>query len=189
MPTQTANPYRSVAELLAAELTLEESPETLALIESVSGARRRGYLTQREFLELCRWKSPRAIARCKANSRGRVRRCSATAFASRSERVRFDALTSLDGVGGPTASAILTLTDPRRYGVIDIRVWRLLYDLGSVRMNPTGVGFSFEHWRHYLETLRRHALELGVTVRAVEYSLFLYHQWTRQGRLYDPRPD
>jgi hypothetical protein len=82
------------------------------------------------------------------------------------------------------ASAILTLTNPRRYGVIDIRVWQLLFDLGSVRTKPGGVGFSFKNWYHYLMKLRYHARTLGVPVRTVEYSLFLYHQRVRRGPLY-----
>jgi hypothetical protein len=29
------------------------------------------------------------------------------------------------------ASALLTLLDPKRYGVIDIRVWQLLHRMGT----------------------------------------------------------
>jgi hypothetical protein len=82
------------------------------------------------------------------------------------------------------ASAILTLTDPRRYGVIDIRVWQLLYELRSVSTKPGGVGFTFRHWHEFLMTLRPHAKRLGVSVRAVEYSLFCYHQRGQRGVLY-----
>jgi len=118
------------------------------------------------------------------NSPDRIRRHSAMALASRDERARLEALTALDGVAASTASAILTLTNPSRYGVIDIRVWQLLHDLGSVRTKPSGVGFTFNDWRDYLAVLRLHAKQLGVSVRAVEYSLFLYHQRVQVGRLY-----
>ncbi len=180
-------PHKDLRALLAAELVREESAETRELIRDLRGARRRGHLTKREFLTICRWKSPRAIALSEKNSRDRIRRCTTTAFASRSESVRFEALTALYGVAAPTASAILTLTDPLRYGVIDIRVWQLLFDLGSVRTKPNGVGFSLDDWLHYLATLRDHARALGVSVRAVEYSLFLYHQRVRRGPLYGNR--
>lgn len=176
--------YRDVEELLANELTREESPATHQLIQDLRAVRTRGYLTKREFLAICRWKSPRVIGHCEKNSPGRIRRRSATALASRSERTRFETLTELDGVGAPMASAILTLTNPRRYGVIDIRVWQLLHELGSVTTNPGGLGFDFDDWNHYLMTLRCHAEALGVSVRAVEYSLFLYHQRIQRGPLY-----
>ena len=47
-------------------------------------------------------------------------------------------LTSLAGVSVPVASAILTLIDPRRYGVLDIRVWQLLVALGVMDGKPAG---------------------------------------------------
>lgn len=177
-------PYDNVAALLASELTREDSPETRRLIRDLRVVRQRGYLTRREFLAICRWKSPRAIRHCMKNSPGRIRRQSAIALASRDERVRFDALVSLDGVAAPTASALLTLTDPRRYGVIDIRVWQLLRELGSVRTKPGGRGFTFADWREYLGVLRHHAKQRNVSVRAVEYSLFLHHQRMQEGLLY-----
>lgn len=42
------------------------------------------------------------------------------------------------------ASSILMLTNPNRYGVIDIRVWQLLFKMGSVTRNPEGIGFDFK---------------------------------------------
>ena len=116
------------------------------------------------------------------NSPARIRLQSAIALASRDERAKFEALTALDGVAAPTASAILTLTHPRRYAVIDIRVWQLLFDLGSVPHEAGRRGFTFNDWRDYLMVLRFHAKrQLGASVRAVEYSLFLYHQRVREG--------
>jgi len=35
------------------------------------------------------------------------------------------------GVSVPMASALLTLLDPKRYGVIDIRIWQLLHRMGT----------------------------------------------------------
>ena len=115
-------PYDNIAALLANELIRKDTPDTLELIRDLRVVRRRGHLTKREFLAICRWKSPRAIRHYLKNSPARIRRQSAAALAARSERARFEALTALDGVGAPMASAILTLTNPRRYGVIDIRV-------------------------------------------------------------------
>jgi 8-oxoguanine DNA glycosylase-like protein len=177
--------YRSLRGLLARELARADTGDTRRLVAELRAVRRRGYMTRNELLKACAWKSPRARRFYEKNSPAEVRRISRLAFSTDDERERFDALTSLHGVGAPMASAILTLTDPRRYGVIDVRVWRALYKLGSVRTKPSGVGFTFEDWRQYLVTLRRHAKELRVSVRRVEYSLFLYHQRTETGRLYE----
>jgi len=83
------------------------------------------------------------------------------------------------------ASAILMLIDPKRYGVIDIRVWQVLFAINSVSKNPNGVGFNFKNWYQYLCKLRFHAKELGVSVRVVERTLFSYHQEAQTGLLYD----
>jgi len=82
------------------------------------------------------------------------------------------------------ASAILTLTNPQQYGVIDIRVWKVLYRLGSVSSRPSGVGFDFKHWYRYLVILRYHARRLGVDARAVERTLFFHHRRYARGNLY-----
>src|SRR5438445_5143702 len=91
---------------------------------------------------MCRWKSPRALRRYAANPAATVRRVSRAVLAARSERSRLELLTRLRGVSVPTASAILTLIDPRRYGVLDVRAWQLLFGLGSVGRKPAGRGFA-----------------------------------------------
>jgi len=90
-------------------------------------------------------------------------------------------------VSVPVASAILTLLDPRRYGVLDIRAWQMLYSVRGVDANPAGRGFTVAQWLRYLETLRCHARRLGASARAVEYTLFLCHLNRQRGLLYDPR--
>ncbi len=179
-------PYRDLRTLLAHEMVDSETPKTEALIHGLRPVRRRGYLTRSEFLRICRWKSPRGIRHCESNSAAQVRYWTAKAFKTRSERVRFEALQQLAGVGAPTASAILALTNPKRYGVIDIRVWQLLFSLKSVRTKPHGVGFTFSNWYHYLKKLQYYAKEFGVPVRQVELTLFRYHSKIQKGVLYRP---
>ena len=177
-------PYKSVAALLRRELVRGEGPETAALMARLRPVKRRGSFTRAEFLSMCRWKSPRAIRHCEANSAAAVRRVSRAVLATRSEPQRLELLTGLRGVSVPTASAILTLVDPRRYGVLDIRAWQLLWRLGTVRRKPAGRGFGPDDWLEYLGEIRRHARRLGVRARAVELTLFLCHRRLQKGRLY-----
>lgn len=177
-------PYASVADLLRRELVRREDPATAALMETLGRARRRGWFSRAEFLTMCRWKSPRAIRHCRLNSAAAVRGVSRAVLATRSERARLGLLTGLHGVSVPTASAILTLLDPRRYGVLDIRAWQLLFGLGRVSRKPAGRGFAPGDWLDYLGELRRQARRFGVTARAVEYTLFLCHRRLQKGRLY-----
>jgi len=94
-------------------------------------------------------------------------------------------LTSLRGVSVPIASAILTLIDPTRYGVLDIRAWQLLFAMNVVGHKPGGRGFTVSDWERYLAVLRLHARGLGASARAVEYTLFCCHRQWQTGRLYD----
>jgi hypothetical protein len=183
MPVR-ALPFQSLRALLRRELVSEESDETLALMGRLRAARRRGWLTRAEFLAMCRWKSPRATRHYRLNPPGAVRAASRAALATQSERRRLELLTTLRGVNVPVASAILTLLYPRRYGVLDIRAWQLLHALGVVASRPDGRGFTFAHWREYLAALRSEARALGVSARAVEYTLFCCHRKFQAGRLY-----
>ena len=180
-------PCRSLRTLLTRELVQDEDPETLALIERLRAARRRGWLTRSEFIEMCRWKSPRAMRHYRLNRATTVRAVTRATLASRSERRRLALLTRLRGVNVPVASAILTLLEPRRYGVLDIRAWQLLHALGVVASRPDGRGFTFAHWREYLRVLRSEAHALGVTARAVEWTLFRCHRKYQAGLLYRKR--
>ena len=176
--------YSSLDDLLDHEPVCAEDPDTATIIRRLRHVKGEMELTRGEFLEICRWKSPRSIRHCRRNSARSVESISRKVFTSRSEKKRLELLTSLHGVGIPTASAILTLTNPARYAVIDIRVWRLLHRLGSVNQNARGQGFNVHHWNDYLKTLRYHAKRLHVPVRLVEWTLFKFHENHMQGTLY-----
>lgn len=176
--------YATLDALLRGELVREEHPPTAALMRDLAGVRARGVFTREEFRRMCRWKSPRARLLWEANPAARIRAVSRAVLTTRSERRRMELLTSLRGVGVPIASAILTLIDPRRYGVLDIRAWQLLFAIRSVTANQRGRGFTIAQWEQYLSALRRHAQDLGVTARTVEYTLFRCHRRLQQGNLY-----
>jgi thermostable 8-oxoguanine DNA glycosylase len=176
--------YRNLAELLRRELSPDEDEPTEALLRELRHVKRAKQFSRSEFIKMCRWKSARAIHHYERNTPATIRRTSREVLRTRDERRRLALLTRLKGVSVPTASAILTLIDPERYGVIDIRAWQLLFRIGSVRKKPSGIGFRPAEWEEYLSILRDHARALGVPVRRVELTLFEYHRKTQKGRLY-----
>jgi hypothetical protein len=176
--------YSTLDALLAAELVREEHAPTAALIHALRGVRRRGSLTRGEFRAMCRWKSPRARLLWEANSPARIRAVSRAVLATRDERRRMELLTELSGVGVPMASAILTLLDPKRYGVLDIRAWQILFAIRSVTTNRRGQAFTIDQWLAFLGALRQHARRLRVSARMVEYTLFRCHVKFQMGTLY-----
>jgi hypothetical protein len=178
-------PYASLDALMAREALSAEDAATRRLIASLRHVRARGEFSRAEFLRMSRWKSPRAAPHYARNSAAAIRRVSRAVLATRSERRRIELLTGLHGVSVPVASAILTLIDPRRYGVLDIRVWQLLHALGAVDRRPGGRGFDAADWERYLACLRPQAARLRASVRLVEYTLFHCHRRFQVGRLYD----
>ncbi len=75
--------------------------------------------------------------------------------------------------------------DPKRYGVIDIRVWGLLHKLGTVSKNSSGVGFTFRNWYQFLMIIRYFARKFRCNARDVERALFVAHKEYQKGTLYN----
>lgn len=165
-------------------LSTTEDDATASLIARLRPARSRGYLTKGELEAACYWKSPRAIHHVRSNSRAAIRSATRTALATTNEIARVSALIRLRGVSIPMASSLLTLVDPRRYGVLDIRVWQLLHREGVVTTNRAGARFTVREWEAFLEVVRGLARTLRVNARDVERALFDAHRARQRGRLY-----
>jgi hypothetical protein len=184
MPLQKI-PYNKLEPLIKKYLDTEENDATNRLIVELRSAKRRGYLLKPELVKICRWKSPRALQLIMSNSETSVNKFTREAFATRSEKRKIELLTRLNGVSVPMASSILTLLNPKRYGVIDIRVWELLYTMGIMTSNSKAVNFKFSEWYEYLVIIRHFANELNLKARDIERTLFNVHQEYQQGNLYD----
>lgn len=177
-------PFNTLGDLLKMRLTSEEDFKTARLINEFSKTKSRGWLTKRELEKICRWKSPRAIVLVSSNSPSFIKQITQKIFKSRNEKNKVELLTQLRGVSIPMASSVLMLTNPKRYGVIDIRVWEVLYKLGTVTTNPKGVNFKINEWYRLQMILRYFSKKHEVSVRAIEYSIFLVHQEFQKGKLY-----
>jgi hypothetical protein len=180
----TTVPYQKLELLIRDYLIVEEDKPTADLIKRLRPARERGYLRPKELEEICKWKSPRAIRRIRANTANQIRIATSNALETRSERRRLEALTTLNGVSVPMASAILMLLNPKRYGVIDIRVWQLMHKIGAVTKKFTGVNFTFQNWYQYLMIIRYFAEKFRTSARLIELTLFKAHKKYQKGTLY-----
>lgn len=91
-----------------------------------AGARERGHYNRDEFLLVCAWKTERSRSRVATNSETAVELATGRAFRSQDEAKRMEALTGLEGVGVPTASAFSfrvsdRVSDPGREGAREPR--------------------------------------------------------------------
>ena len=178
-------PYKRLQHLIGPHLSTGEDASTQKVIDDLSASKKRGYFTKSDLVMVCRWKSPRAIHHIHRNRAGAIRKITALAFATRSEQKKLSLLMSLHGVGVPMASSILMFTNPTRYGVLDIRVWQLLYKMGTVTGNEDGVNFTSIEWRQYLMLIRSCAKKHNVGARDIERTLFMIHRRRQKGTLYE----
>jgi len=176
--------YQNISELLYEELDEEEDKDTQQLIDDLKDVRGRGCFIKEEFVKMGMWKSSRAKNWYLSNSPEDVVNTSKKVFSTKYEKRRIELLTTLQGVRIPTASAILMLTNPKDYGVIDIRVWEVLYQYEEVKVNPTGTNFSFDNWYNYLMKLRYFAEKHQVKARDIERTLFKHDYKIHKGNLY-----
>lgn len=81
--------------------------------------------------------------------------------------VRLGLLLALPGVGVPVASAVLALTEPQRYCVIDYRGWRAVF--GEDRKS-----FSIRDYWRYRSEVAGIAADLGWPVQEADLAIWEY---------------
>ena len=127
----------------------------------------RGYLTKQELHTIARWKSPRRAALTLENTNDFINEITEGAFTSTDDWTKLLTLTQLQGIGQPTASAILHLYDEERYPILDIHA------LWSVEMEWTA-RTSYPFWLDYIEFCRDTADENDVSMRDLDRALWKY---------------
>ena len=177
-------PYKKIEPLIKKYLNNKENEKTKKLIDELRKVKNIGFLTKSELEKICKWKSPRAINLIRKNSESKIIHRTRNAFATKIERKKIYLLTSLKGVSIPMASSVLMLINPKRYGVIDKRVWELLFNIGIVKNNSKGINFDFNQWYRYLIIGRSLSRKFNVKVRDIERTLFLIHKKYQSGNLY-----
>lgn len=130
-------------------------------------ARTRGYLTRKEFLQVCDWKTVRTRSRCARNSASYVKEATRAALAARSDRLGVEVLTLLDGVSFPTASTILHFCARRDYPIIDYRaLWTL--------QCPVPSKYTFDLYGRYTEFFRGLMSRTGAGRRELDRALWQF---------------
>ncbi len=87
--------------------------------------------------------------------------------------VRLGLLVALPGVGVPVASAVLALTEPQRYCVIDFRGWRTVF--GEERR-----AFSIKDYLRYRTEVARIAADLGWPIQEADLAIWEYDRRRNQ---------
>lgn len=149
--------------------------EELEVIQIGQDARRRGALDHNGFLKICYWKTPRSRSRCRENSSELVAEATHIAFSTPLEELRTGVLQCLDGVGLPTASAMLHLCHPDPYPLWDFRaLWSWGFD-----KEP---GHTNDLWLEYVRQSRQLARKQAVDMRTLDRALWQYSKLYQKSR-------
>ena len=137
------------------------------LIDLKSKIQERGYLTKKELHKIARWKSPRRAALTLENTNNFIREITEKAFTSTDNWTKLLTLTQLQGIGQPTASAILHLFDNGQYPILDIHA---LWSVGL----PWEKRTSYPFWLEYIEFCRDTANKNSVSMRELDRALWKF---------------
>lgn len=132
----------------------------------------RGWLNKGEFLTICLWKSRRPKRLYEQNSTEEIKTQTKNSLKAKNEREKILFLTKLKGVSVPTASAILCVSNPNDYPIIDIRCIKSLIHLDYI----TWTTITENSWLEYLEIVRKLARLYNKTSREIEKGLFAYNR-------------
>jgi hypothetical protein len=121
-----------------------------------------------EFVELCRWKTPRSQQRVLSNPEDFIKEVTHTSLTTASERLRIGVLTLLNGVSWPTASVLLHFGYDNLYPILDFRA------LWSLGVDASQVNYCFDFWWEYTQHCRSLATESGVSMRVLDRALWQY---------------
>ena len=127
----------------------------------------RGYLTKQELHTIARWKSPRRAALTLENTDDFIKEITEGAFISTNDWTKLLTLTQLQGIGQPTASAILHLYDAGDYPILDIHA---LWSVGL----PWKARNSYPFWLDYVQFCQAVANRNNVSMRELDRALWKY---------------
>ncbi|MHB1699709.1 MAG: HhH-GDP family DNA glycosylase [Acidobacteriaceae bacterium] len=145
----------------------DQAAEERIMTEIGPTARRNGFYSRAEFLELCHWKTPRTQPRCAENDELFVRDVTALALGTGNERLRIEALTLLCGVSWPTASVLLHFGHANPYPILDFRA---LWSLGKEPPSE----YDFRFWWEYVQVCRDIADKHSIDMRTLDRALWQY---------------
>lgn len=142
-----------------------QNDEILSTISK--SAKEKKYLTKSEFLIICAWKTPRSKPWCASNSEEFIEEITGIAFTTKSDQLRIEILTLLNGVGWPTASAILHFCHSEPFPILDFRA---LYSLGLDAVP----NYKYNFWAKYTDYCRQLGKELNLDLRTIDRGLWQY---------------
>lgn len=131
-------------------------------------AKQKKYLTYEEFVKICAWKTPRSKPKVASNERNYVEEITRISLTTKSDQLRIEILTLLNGVGWSTASAILHFCHVQEFPILDFRA---LYSLG---LDAVPNKYDYRFWNEYTEYCRLLSKKINLDLRTIDRGLWQY---------------
>jgi hypothetical protein len=139
------------------------------IVANADTIKSRGYLLKEELQVIANWKTHRSKSRVAKNDELHVQEITRFALSTKSERLRIEILTLLEGFSWPTSSTILHFYHHEKYPILDVRA---LYSLSSEHVLHHQ--YNFEFWYAYTSYCRMLADNANVTMRRLDRALWQY---------------
>ena len=151
-----------------------ETQYLLNQFETLKRKRKPFYLDMDDFEKVLKWKLRtqywRQVKLRTLNTSAIIKKVTALVFEIKHENENYEIelklklLTCLAGVGIPIASAILTLTNPDNYAVIDFRAWRQIFD-----SNKTN--YTIKDYLKYLKELKQLSKKYNLNLQKIDIAI------------------
>jgi hypothetical protein len=157
------------AEIQSLSQRYQYEEDTGALAAGARISQQKKY-TRNNLETIYKWKTRgRGISRIAANTDAEIADALRLAVAARTERSALAVLLGLVGIAIPVASAVLTVINPKRYTIIDVRALEAL----GAKPRIITVGYYLA----YLRFCCALALKQQVSLRVLDRALW---QWSRE---------
>lgn len=147
--------------------------EVILFTEVSPKVQSRGRYELEEFFAVCEWKSTRTRPLVQRNLREHVYEVTHIAF-NCSEWLQIPVLSALNGIGTPTASALLTVWRPDDYTIIDFRVLNSLSELSHRLLNQESLADLDKSYTKYLALMRSLSRAIGCDLRSLDKALWTF---------------
>ena len=171
-------PYMHIDDLLCDFMTKEEDEHMQRIMLMVAAnLSAQQHLTLETLIEIGYWKSPRLVPQIKKNEAATVQKLTRLSYHEGDLVRKTEYLLQLQGITLPMASAILMFYNPYQYGIMDTKVWQVLYQLGMVDGKASGKSLKTNEFELYTLLMQNSAKSHQTTLREVEQGLLKAHAY------------
>jgi hypothetical protein len=172
--------FKDKEEIIALIERADDRQETLDLIahfDTLKSQRKPMFLDKSDFERILKWKLRNQFGRQsnlrQLNTEEIIQKITRLVFEIEhpnheyETQLKFKILTSIKGVEIPIASAILTLTNPDKYAVIDFRVWRQLFGIKKSY-------YAMTDYLKYLTVIKALAVKYDLKLQQIDMAIWQF---------------